>query len=338
MTRFFVWDINGDGFADVHGGADLLDNDDVVMSSMNRTFLTEGALFEHSEPEVSNTFARYAIHADLDDDGLEENLRKESTNMVLYRNEGDLIFTPTSSRPIEEDLYGPLANVWADVDGNGTQELIRINAQTTSLSLFTQSVRFDSIGTPVPMYSSSQNGYVDHPRLMDVNGDGDLEIVTYPADDNTDPSLGLTITVWDQEPDGGWMPYPVHSGPDQRAFWLIDPITDLPDLLIAQGAGLYLRKNRSTGAVGLDERTPTALITLFPNPTTGDLTIQFKGAPKVGRTGVIADVTGRTLRTVKILGDNTYVDVSHLGPGIYLMRFPDLVNSELHHSLRFIRQ
>jgi hypothetical protein len=80
------------------------------------------------------------------------------------------------------------------------------------------------------------------------------------------------------------------------------------------------------------------LITLFPNPTTGDLTIQFKGAPKVGRTGVIADVTGRTLRTVKILGDNTYVDVSHLGPGIYLMRFPDLVNSELHHSLRFIRQ
>jgi hypothetical protein len=67
----------------------------------------------------------------------------------------------------------------------------------------------------------------------------------------------------------------------------------------------------------------------YPNPVTDVLTVRLMGTPAANAVIVIADVTGKTVRTVALMGSSTEIDMSGLAQGMYLIKYSDAVHSQM---------
>jgi hypothetical protein len=76
---------------------------------------------------------------------------------------------------------------------------------------------------------------------------------------------------------------------------------------------------------------------VFPNPTTGKLTVNFFAIDELFYTISVKDITGRILKSEKhksVLGDNINIfDLSRFTKGIYFVMIED---SEMNQKLKII--
>jgi hypothetical protein len=64
-------------------------------------------------------------------------------------------------------------------------------------------------------------------------------------------------------------------------------------------------------------------LTLYPNPATNTLTIQYPNPANGGTTANIYDITGRLMGSYPLTGNSTTISVQNLSPGIYQCRITD---------------
>jgi hypothetical protein len=74
-----------------------------------------------------------------------------------------------------------------------------------------------------------------------------------------------------------------------------------------------------------EEETPSAIdaINIFPNPTTGNINVEFSSASKGNASVTVQDISGRTIvaQDVPIVEglNQTHLDLSHIAKGIYML-------------------
>jgi hypothetical protein len=126
------------------------------------------------------------------------------------------------------------------------------------------------------------------------------------------------------------------ASPSNGTFQWIDCATNTP-ILGATGSTFTATENGSyavivtTGAgcsdtsdcaiideVGLDNLDMTRGVTLYPNPTNGDVTVTMANLTNV--TGLVYDAQGKLIQTITSVENGTIIELSSLQPGVYMIR------------------
>jgi photosystem II stability/assembly factor-like uncharacterized protein len=85
-------------------------------------------------------------------------------------------------------------------------------------------------------------------------------------------------------------------------------------------SGMILRMDSILLSSSAVVTQPEAEWTLFPNPSTGQVSLRWEGAILAGSMVVVSDLTGRSLLTHPWKGgEDLVLDLSHLAPGVYLV-------------------
>jgi len=104
----------------------------------------------------------------------------------------------------------------------------------------------------------------------------------------------------------------------------------------SDGATRYLAINVTCREAGMDIYNGIKA-EVFPNPTTGELTVKFFAIDGLFYTISVKDITGRILKSEKhksVLGDNINIfDLSGFTKGIYFVMIED---SEMNQKLKII--
>jgi len=75
---------------------------------------------------------------------------------------------------------------------------------------------------------------------------------------------------------------------------------------------------------GIEEASGVILeSSVYPNPTTGILTLKFENIGKENLTYKLSDVNGKLLENKKITGNETTISMANLLPGIYFLKVND---------------
>lgn len=126
------------------------------------------------------------------------------------------------------------------------------------------------------------------------------------------------------------------ASPSNGTFQWIDCATNTP-ILGATGSTFTATENGSyavivtTGSgcsdtsdcaiideVGLDNLDMTRGVTLYPNPTNGDVTVTMANLTNV--TGLVYDAQGKLIQTITSVENGTIIELSSLQPGVYMIR------------------
>jgi hypothetical protein len=70
------------------------------------------------------------------------------------------------------------------------------------------------------------------------------------------------------------------------------------------------------------------IVEAYPNPVTDILTVRLIGTAAANPSVAIADVTGKTIRTITLTGNTTAINMSDLAPGVYLIKYSDVMHSQ----------
>jgi hypothetical protein len=81
-----------------------------------------------------------------------------------------------------------------------------------------------------------------------------------------------------------------------------------------------------TWAVGINNDINSNLISVFPNPSLGQINVKVD-ASLVGLNYIIYDQIGRAAITGKLKGENTVIELSELSKGIYLFTVGEKIKS-----------
>lgn len=68
-------------------------------------------------------------------------------------------------------------------------------------------------------------------------------------------------------------------------------------------------------------------VTAFPNPVSGDLTVQTSGTQGSNPTITLTDATGKLIQHIKVTDTKTVLPMGHLAPGVYFVRYADDANT-----------
>lgn len=96
-------------------------------------------------------------------------------------------------------------------------------------------------------------------------------------------------------------------GPTSLSAWVTIPFTTLGTVGIT---------NISSGAAPFS-------VAAYPNPVSGELTVQVSGTISANAHLVLTDVTGKVMKTIGVNQYTTAIDVTALPQGIYIIRYTD---------------
>jgi hypothetical protein len=109
------------------------------------------------------------------------------------------------------------------------------------------------------------------------------------------------------------------KGGAYSSFWVNDPDNDgLLNLFVGQDlGGLFHLEVDTNSNASITELQKPSEITLYPNPTTGLITV-FTG--EIGTTNYkITDITGKQILAERIYTATFQIDISEQSAGIYLL-------------------
>ncbi|MGI4871713.1 MAG: FG-GAP-like repeat-containing protein, partial [Janthinobacterium lividum] len=256
-----VGDVDGDGDLDMltaNGG------DNTVSVRLNDGAGNFTAPAINPNPAVGFNPKSIAV-GDVDGDGDLDLLTANSgTNIVSVRlNDGTGNFTPPATNPSPAVGSGPLSVALGDVDGDGDLDLLTANYLNNTVSVRLN----DGTGNFTPPATNPDPAVGSNPTSVavgDVDGDGDLDMLTANASDNT-VSVRLNDGTGNFTPPATNPNPAVGSSPNSVALADVDGDGDL-DLLTANGnfgssGTVSVRLNDGTGNF-----TPPAT---NPNPAVG---------------------------------------------------------------------
>ncbi|MEO8733480.1 MAG: VCBS repeat-containing protein, partial [Flavobacteriales bacterium] len=206
IRKIDAFDANGDGYPDLHVRG--------VYSHSNPppnppwyeafdTLLIHSGPWEFTAAGTSLPASYYWDHADLDGDGLQDLVVTEGamTQLVVYKNLGQGQYLASASVPFDfetgsigdpdadtdfNQYVDGLSPSFADMDGDGRTDLLRVSRASNSYALLYQKISTDAISDPVLVYEQplGQNqGTYAIPADIDHDGRVDLLVADHPSFD-----------------------------------------------------------------------------------------------------------------------------------------------------------
>jgi hypothetical protein len=329
-----------------------------------------GTLKQPQYAIVSNDFAGIAEReqtgvipsfGDLDGDGDSDMITGNSNGKLsFFRNDAsagspmDMSFLTDSYQGI--DVGDDSAPALFDLDGDGLLDIV-IGEKGGNLNYYHNSgtasaadfqLATDSLGkVNVTDYSISLSGYSVPSLFIDSEGHIQLlvgseqgKIFYYPdIDDNINgaykesPDLGILIGIAGFNANRGYRTAAALSDIDQDG---------IPDLIAGNFSGglEYFSKGQDPGVIGITDPDKIGrLISIFPNPTSGDITITASPDADFNIAMVeIFDVTGRKVNGFSSFADNfARIDIGSLADGIYFARITVCLD-ESHNSVQILKK
>lgn len=223
----------------------------------------------------------------------------------------------------QETLAGPFADVWLDIDGNGTKEVVQdflpltgyfsaaysAGALVTTpedLALFfkkllnqeiLQSSTYNEMFFLYPLEPSGTFGYglgIYNSQACNQMGWGHNGYIIYQSDNLTLPNEDYAISVLSNDGD---------TDPD---------IIGLTDMKLALADVIC-----NFEPVGLDDQI-AAVLTISPNPVTDylEVTLPEEAPYQV----VLTDMTGKRCLIAEFSGNSTRINTENLVPGVYVLQ------------------
>lgn len=315
-------DLDGDGDEDLLLGGTGINGDGLIQLFLNDgsgafTELTE-SLFVASGVTVVQLF-------DLDgDDDLDVLIKRqddEDVNLIdLYRNDGTSNFTP-----IEGSLFASLSGIavaTADSDNDGDLDIF-INGQNNEFTAECQLYLNDGAGNfallPTTTFTGSFAGII---VPADFDRDNDVDVLMVGSEQGGLPNI-FNI-VYENQGNNIFTPSDTLGGEYIAAAAAADVNGDgFEDVMIhgfADGINLYLNNSEGTSNTA-DLGAAGKGMTVFPNPSAGEVTIAFEEMPLRGGVLTVHDVQGRTVYEEAVLPALRLTTRLPVGAGLYIVSF-----------------
>ncbi|MBX2980603.1 MAG: T9SS type A sorting domain-containing protein [Flavobacteriales bacterium] len=305
-------DFNNDGWDDivVKGSSQRVTGPVMQESFIRRLDRTTDPMF-NLMPN-SSMDREFAIHHDLDGDGLDDLLVLPTAYppdwITIKKNNGDASFTSVNTIPYHFEL-GWIENNWGMVDPDGAVSLLRFSNLDGNV-VHHQRVLHDDLAPPVHFFTGTVR-----PILHDMNGDGLLDVLhAEPTGQNT-----MALTLYINEGDfpllNGTI---IHEGPERQVTPIDVDGDGMADIVLTKGPALHWLRNLTIAA----EQHPTTSGTfnVFPNPAEGAITVDLGVEPGKAIRLDVCDSSGRIVRAYSsTIGINT-LDVRTLANGLYVLR------------------
>jgi len=185
-----VRDLNGDGLPDLVTANPDTDNVSVLLGQNDHSFApAPGSPFG-----VGASYPVAVVVTDLDHDGLMDivTANENSGNVSVLLGQSDHAFTAAPGSPFNVEA-SPESVAVADLDGDGTLDIVTANAYSSSVSILLGQPRLrfrPSLGSPFSVGSSL---YPRSVAVADLDGDGLADIVTANEYGTVSVLLGVRI-------------------------------------------------------------------------------------------------------------------------------------------------
>lgn len=194
-------------------------------------------------------------------------------------------------------------SVETDASGSG---IVSINRDQTNAHFM---IAYNDLSGPQSMahFHSAPSGQ---------NGDVIFNLSTYFSQvDTYDAAFGY----WTEENDTPFDPAAALAFREGEVYINVHSSANPSGELRGQVSRELICSDMSVGIFEIPERTA---LTVFPNPTVDQVNIDFKEIPQGNYTFSVSDITGKIVRTERIVSNGTGVenfDVSSLKPGVYVI-------------------
>jgi hypothetical protein len=161
---------------------------------------------------------------------------------------------------------------------------------------------------------------------------------------NTDEA----VTYWDAVPTAYQYEYVIDQSASDPAVGTKYAYTSIHTSALKDGVTYYVHVRSNCESVGVKSSSPWATtsfktfalgigntttgplrLSIFPNPVTDKMHIQFSGKRDGAAIVTITDVAGRTVKIVDVTADDMYVDMSTATPGTYLLKYKDQSHTKM---------
>jgi hypothetical protein len=200
-------DFNGDGRPDVIGSRATASGTDFVLLPGTGTAALRAAVVISSVPADFP----FALSADFDGDGKRDLVLPSATGADVYPGNGDFTFGPPAGLVTDGS---PLDGIVADLDHDGRADLVTVNGEIGTVSIFLNHGAF--------MFAASDlhlPHQVNDVTVADLNRDGRLDLLVAAGRPNSDSGFGEGFVVVLRGNGNGTfgapVEYPVAAGPTQ---------------------------------------------------------------------------------------------------------------------------
>ena len=303
ITALTTGDFNGDGIEEVVIGY-LDDNRPRLYKSSDPYNLLQTSIY-------TNPSAYWIVSAltagDFDGNGSDEliiGLNSTGSQTQIYKSVGAVgLGTQIYSNSNGYWKIGALAAM--DFDKNGSDELIEGFNSTGGAAIY-KSVQANS--TAYNIYPVNSNWKVAAMAVGDFDQDGDKELVTGFNSFNS-PTKGVSIYK-SETPD---------LITDVRIYNKPDLGVDLISLAIEKKDIIVIGGGRSAEAPIEESETMASLVTIYPNPTNGKVTILVKNTDENPVTVEVYNLLGERISQVVGTSSEIELDLSNQTKGVYIL-------------------
>ena len=312
-------DFNNDGWLDIYvtnfyppfeenvtvGNAYLLNNGDGTFSNIA---LENGTRFDSigwgalSLDVLNNTHKDLYVSASVN--GSDDRL-----SSALYINDGTQNYTVTTNTGIEDDTFISYSNAIGDIQNDGLQDIVVINANSQPISLWNNTSTTDNNWLKIKLEGTTSNRMGIGSRIKLGVGDNIYYGYTlcgegYMNQNSATELFGLGEATTVDYIEVTWL-----SGMIDR----IENIESNQSITIVEGSNPL-----ST------EEFLTQEITVYPNPTKNTVYFTYSGNQQAVD-ATILDIQGKIMKTQRInpTSQEHSIDVSNLAGGIYFLSIFD---------------
>ncbi len=253
-------------------------------------------------------------------------------NVIYFKNTGTKIapqFSSPSANPFNISHGSELALLgFGDLDDDGDMDLM-IGSYDGDFYYYkntgTKTAPSFAMGQKNPFGISNMGSYFSSPEFSDVDGDGDLDMMTGEEDgkfiyynntgSKTNPAFAAPVT-------NPFSLTTLPSGYSFCAFADLDGDGD-DDILAGDYSGSYYGDQyyfENASSIGLDENSLSNTLNVFPNPTNGIVTVSL--SDELGQSEIeLTSTSGQLVLSKEIENTtNAKLDVSHLNSGVYILK------------------
>ena len=296
----------------------------------NRGSGTMPAFYEVGRLNLEPGFNYAPAFGDMDDDGLDDMLVGSWRGPMAYykKNSNDLLdFTLVDANLLDLPEGGNSTPALIDIDDDDDLDVVSGDARgTLNLYLNTGSSTAPIFAAPVADWMNIDVGRRSRPAFLDIDADDDLDMIVGSDQDG----VFFFRNIGDAQVSAFQLEENVFDLPDIRR--ITPALSDLDkdgDVDFATGTltgGLLYFQNQAD-VVSIEKPADSQGLSLhhFPNPASGEITIDLQHATADQVEIMLFDVTGREVRavfegTVPPGKTNFSVDVSGLAAGVYILK------------------
>lgn len=312
-------DFNNDGWLDIYvtnfyppfeedvtvGNAYLINNGDGTFTNIA---LENGTRFDSIGWGAVSLDALNNTHKDLYVSG-SLNGGDDRFSSALYINDGTQNYTVTTNTGIEDDTFVSYSNAIGDIQNDGLQDIVVINASSQPISLWNNTSTTENNWLKIKLEGTTSNRMGIGSRIKLGIGDNVYYGYTlcgegYMNQNSATELFGLGEATTVDYIEVTWL-----SGIIDR----IENIDPNQSITMVEGSNPL-----ST------EEFLTQEITVYPNPTKNSVYFTYSGNQQVAD-ATILDIQGKIMKTQRInpTSQEHSIDVSNLAGGIYFLSIRD---------------